>query len=81
MSVISERLPPETPQYLGLEEVQGIMAEQVSGNFHALAAALVEKDYARIGVVSKEDFYEVLTANTIRLSPEQVCARVFSFFI
>ena len=44
----------------------------MTARFYNIAAAFSEVDYAKIGVVSKDDFREVLNKTLLRLSDEQV---------
>ncbi|XP_035663860.1 EF-hand calcium-binding domain-containing protein 6-like [Branchiostoma floridae] len=53
--------------FIVVEKVQ----EAVSARFYAFARSFAEVDYAKIGVVAKEDFRDILNKNAIRLSDDQ----------
>ena len=57
---------------LTTEQVQEQVREKVTQNFTGFARAFADVDYARIGVVSKDDFRDVLTKYAFRLSDDQV---------
>ena len=46
--------------------------KQIALSFSDVNQALVEIDFSGIGVVSKDDFRNVINKHAIRLSPEQV---------
>ena len=56
-----------------MEEVHEYLIELVTARFYHIARAFAEIDYAKIGVICKEDFKEVLYKYTMRLSDRQVC--------
>ncbi|XP_023929939.1 EF-hand calcium-binding domain-containing protein 6 [Lingula anatina] len=61
-----------TPQQsVGMEEIHAALRENVTTHFYQMARAFAEIDYAKIGVVSKEDFRNVLNRNSFRLSNDQ----------
>ena len=45
---------------------------QVAANFHVLAKAFSEADYARIGVLGRDEFREILNKYTLRFNDSQV---------
>ena len=63
------------PQQLSMEEVTQHLREMITQKFFHIAKAFAEMDYAKIGVVSREDFQEVLYRFTVRLTKDQVCAQ------
>ena len=54
------------------EQVQEVIKEKVTQNFQGFARAFADVDYARIGVVSKDDFRQILVQYAFRLSDDQV---------
>ena len=72
IETINRRMRAETPAVLTEEEVNAYLQEQIAAKFYKLAKAFTEVDYARIGVVSREDFKEIMNQFTIRLNDEQV---------
>ena len=80
LDTIKKNLRSETPQVLSEEEVTSHLREQVTAKFNQLSRAFADIDYARIGVVSKEDFQDVLNQFTIRLNEDQVGYRAVEGF-
>lgn len=72
LSTIQKRLDDEAPRDMSMDEVHDTLRELVTARFYTVAQAFAETDYARIGVVSKDDFHEILNKALIRLSDEQV---------
>ncbi|XP_066264763.1 EF-hand calcium-binding domain-containing protein 6-like isoform X1 [Branchiostoma lanceolatum] len=68
---IQKAAKPKSPQELAMQEVQARVQEAVSARFYAFARSFAEVDYAKIGVVAKEDFRDILNKNAIRLSDDQ----------
>ena len=64
---------------MNMEQIQDILRDKVSANFQTFASAFADVDYARIGVVSKDDFRDVLTKQSVRLADEQV--RTLKYFL
>ncbi|XP_077999888.1 EF-hand calcium-binding domain-containing protein 6-like isoform X2 [Glandiceps talaboti] len=60
-----------SPRPMSLEEIIGKLQEVVSARVYNFAERFSEIDYARIGVIAKEDFREVLQENAFRLHDEQ----------
>ena len=60
-------------------DVQQHMQDLVPARFFPLSKALAEVDYARIGVIAKEDFREIINKHIIRLNSEQVLQYVHSY--
>ena len=56
-----------------IDEVQERVREAVHAHFYTLANLFKEIDYANIGVISKEDFRDVMDKNVMRFTDEQVC--------
>ncbi|XP_076811807.1 EF-hand calcium-binding domain-containing protein 6-like [Clavelina lepadiformis] len=63
--------PPQTPQELSLDDVEDRMREVVSGRYYALSRAFDDIDYAKIYVVSKDDFRDILNEHVMRLTDDQ----------
>ena len=59
---------------MSMDEVHVELRELVTARFYSLAQAFADIDYAGIGVVSKEDFKDVVRKHLMRLSDEQVIA-------
>ena len=57
---------------MDIDQVQDVIKEKVTQNFQAFARAFADVDYARIGVVSKDDFKTILLRYAFRLSDDQV---------
>ncbi|KAI8489383.1 EF-hand calcium-binding domain-containing protein 6 [Branchiostoma belcheri] len=68
---VQKAAKPKSPQELAMQEVQSRVQEAVSARFYAFARSFAEVDYAKIGVVAKEDFRDILNKNAIRLSDDQ----------
>lgn len=58
-----------------MDEVHACISEVVSAHFYAIARAFAEIDYARIGVVAKDDFKMIMNKNIVRLTDSQVNTR------
>ena len=69
---LQKQLRNQTPSLMPVDEVQERLHEVVMGHFYTLARLFAEIDYAKIGVIAKEDFREVLDNHVIRLTDEQV---------
>jgi len=72
MANIQQNIRAQTPQMMTLDDIQQNLRESVTSHFYSLARAFSDVDYAGIGVVSKEDFREVIAKNAFRMSDEQV---------
>lgn len=72
IQMINRRLRAETPGGVTEEEVTSYLKEQVASKYHHLAKAFSEIDYARIGVVTRDDFRNLLNNQNIRVNDEQV---------
>ena len=57
---------------MNMDQVQQMLREKVTQNFSGFSRAFADVDYARIGVISKDDFREVLSKYAFRLSEDQV---------
>lgn len=55
-----------------IDEVQERLREAVHAHFYTLANFFKERDYANIGVISREDFKDVMDKNVMRFTDEQV---------
>ena len=55
-----------------IDEVEEKLREAVKAHAYNLTAAFTEADYANLGVVSKEDFKNIINKYLFRLSDEQV---------
>ena len=74
---VGKAAPPQTAQEMSMEQVEERLREVVSGRYSAVSNAFAEVDYAKIFVVSKDDFREILNEHVMRLSDDQV----FIFFL
>lgn len=72
MDKLRRQLRDQSPHVLSLEEIQENMRELVTARFQPLSKAFSDNDYAKIGVIAKDDFREVVNQFTIRLTDEQV---------
>ena len=59
------------------DEVETHLRETVKAHFRPIARAMTDIDYARIGVITKEDFRQVIEKYAMRLSDEQVYICVY----
>ena len=66
--------PPLTPQEMTFEDIEERIREVVTGRYTAISNAFTELDYAKIYVVSKDDFREIMNENMMRLNDDQVTA-------
>ena len=57
---------------LNMDQLQQMVKEKVTENFQGFSRAFADVDYARIGVISKDDFRSVLNKLALRLDDEQV---------
>ncbi|XP_070545178.1 EF-hand calcium-binding domain-containing protein 6-like isoform X2 [Ptychodera flava] len=60
-----------SPRPMSFDEIWTNLEQIVTARFYQFAERFSEIDYARIGVVAKEDFKEVLQENAFRLNEEQ----------
>ena len=72
MEKLKRQLREDSPHIMTMDEVRDTMKELIPARYHALAKGFAENDYAKIGVVAKDDFKEILFRFTVRLSDEQV---------
>ena len=49
------------------------MRDGVAAHYKEISQAFADIDYAKIGVVTKDDFRQVLDKYTIRMTDEQAC--------
>ena len=66
------------PQPLTMEEVTEYLRELVTSKYQQMARAFADIDYAKIGVVPRDDFREVIYKFTMRLTKEQVSRSEYS---
>jgi Ca2+-binding EF-hand superfamily protein len=71
LETISQNIQ-DGPRNMTMSQIQDLLTEKVSANYQAFVSSFTDVDYARIGVISKDDFREVLNKNFVRLSEEQV---------
>ena len=57
---------------LSMDQIQDMVREKVTENYQGFSRAFADVDYARIGVVSKDDFRGVLNKLALRLDDDQV---------
>ena len=69
---LRRQLREDSPHIMTMEEIQDTMKDMIPNRYYALAKGFAENDYAKIGVVAKDDFKEILFRFTIRLTDEQV---------
>lgn len=67
-----EKLDYTTPEPLTMEEVMQKIRELVTSKYQEIAQAFADIDIAKIGVVPRDNFREVLYRFTLRLTKEQV---------
>ncbi len=72
MDDIQQQLIPQTPAVLTMDDVNERLGELVTSQFSSIVQALADMDYAKIGVVSKDDFKEILKQFSVRLPDEHV---------
>lgn len=70
LETISQNIQ-DGPRNMTMSQIQDLLTEKVSANYQAFVSSFTDVDYARIGVISKDDFREVLNKNFVRLSEEQ----------
>ncbi|OWF48504.1 EF-hand calcium-binding domain-containing protein 6 [Mizuhopecten yessoensis] len=68
---LTKTINAQTPSLNSMEEIQTRLKETVAGHFNTLARAFSDLDYAGIGVVTKEDFKEVINKTAFRITEEQ----------
>ena len=69
---MTENMRSETPQIMSSTEIQETVKEYVKAKYTTLAKSLTDADYARIGVISKDDFKSIVNKNVMRITDEQV---------
>lgn len=66
-------IPPQTPSRdMMLEDIEERIREVVRARSHIILGAFLEADYAKINVIPKEDFKEIINQHFLRLTDEQV---------
>lgn len=73
LSALQKQMRDQSQTLLPIDEVQERLREAVHAHFYTLANLFKEVDYADIGVISKEDFRDVIYKNVMRFTDEQVC--------
>lgn len=73
LSALQKQMRDQSQTLLPIDEVQERLREAVHAHFYTLANLFKEVDYADIGVISKEDFRDVMDKNVMRFTDEQVC--------
>ncbi|XP_069133814.1 EF-hand calcium-binding domain-containing protein 6-like isoform X1 [Argopecten irradians] len=68
---LTRNINAQTPSLNSMEDIQSRLRETVVAHFYTLARAFNDLDYAGIGVVSKEDFREVINKTAFRITEEQ----------
>ncbi|CAH1799481.1 unnamed protein product [Owenia fusiformis] len=68
---IERRMAASSPKTLEMSDIHQSLHEQVNARFYGLAKAFAEIDYAQIGVVSLEDFRDVINKHCMRLTDQQ----------
>ncbi|KAL3881564.1 hypothetical protein ACJMK2_027990 [Sinanodonta woodiana] len=68
---LQKSLKDSMPYLRPVDEVHERLQETVSAKLYDLTNAFSEADYANLGVVSKEDFRNILNKHVFRLSDEQ----------
>ena len=66
----AERSPPPNP--ITMDDIHQVMKEVVTARQSRFNEAFAAIDYANIGVLSKEDFRQVLNEVAFRMAPDQV---------
>ena len=62
---------------MSLEDIQDKLREAVKAHTYNITQAFAEADYANLGVISKEDFLNVMNKQICRLNEEQVWSLSF----
>uniref|UniRef100_H2Z2G4 EF-hand domain-containing protein n=1 Tax=Ciona savignyi TaxID=51511 RepID=H2Z2G4_CIOSA len=68
---VGKLAPPQTPQELPLEDVEDRISEVIAARHFGMSRDFADVDYAKIFVVSKEDFREILNRHVMRLTDSQ----------
>lgn len=79
LSALQKQMRDQSQTLMPIDEVQERLREAVHAHFYTLANLFKEVDYADIGVISKEDFRDVMDKNVMRFTDEQVCVIGISF--
>ncbi len=70
---------PSIPEPITMDDIHQVMQEVVSARQSRFNDAFAAIDYANIGVISKEDFRQVLNEVAFRMTSDQVCSDLFLF--
>lgn len=73
LTALQKQMRDQAQTLMPIDEVQERVREAVHAHFYTLANLFKEIDYANIGVISKEDFRDVMDKNVMRFTDEQVC--------
>lgn len=73
LSALQKQMRDQSQTLMPIDEVQERLREAVHAHFYTLANLFKEVDYADIGVISTEDFRDVMDKNVMRFTDEQVC--------
>ena len=73
LTALQKQMLDQAQPLMPIDEVQERVREAVHAHFYTLANLFKEIDYANIGVISKEDFRDVMDKNVMRFTDEQVC--------
>nr|XP_022292188.1 EF-hand calcium-binding domain-containing protein 6-like isoform X2 [Crassostrea virginica] len=71
LTALQKQMRDQAQTLMPIDEVQERVREAVHAHFYTLANLFKEIDYANIGVISKEDFRDVMDKNVMRFTDEQ----------
>lgn len=69
---VGRAAPPLEAQQMSVGEIEDRVREVVSGRYSTISNAFAETDYAKIFVVSKDDFRDIIHEHFMRLTDDQV---------
>ena len=72
LASLQKSIRAQSPNPLSLEDIQDKLREAVKAHTYNITQALAESDYANLGVISKQDFQNVMNKSICRLTDDQV---------
>ena len=72
LASLQKSIRAQSPNPLSLEDIQDKLREAVKAHTYNITQALTESDYANLGVISKQDFQNVMNKSICRLTDDQV---------
>ncbi|XP_078529993.1 EF-hand calcium-binding domain-containing protein 6 isoform X2 [Lissotriton helveticus] len=68
---VAKLIQPKYPSELTIKDIMTRIEEVVTGRFYTIAQEFLNTDYAKINVISKEDFREICNRNFMLLTDDQ----------